>query len=139
LFLFHFSLYVIDKAFALQPYIDLKYNIRICLHGFMFGIWTSMTMKNSHLLQVTNYTYTCYFPGQELYVRIISNGWLHKGALVCPPCEELCQVKVQTRGNCFIYSPVNVIKKVIVVFLLAVPVCWHLGSHAIFPAQITVH
>jgi hypothetical protein len=48
---------------------------------------------NTNLLQVANYTYTCYFPGQELSVRIISNGWLHKGALMCPPCEELCKVK----------------------------------------------
>jgi hypothetical protein len=54
---------------------------------------------NNYLLQVANYTYTCYFPGQELSIRIISNGWLHKGALVCPPCEELCQVKGKTSGN----------------------------------------
>jgi hypothetical protein len=59
---------------------------------------------NIYLLQVANYTYTCYFPGQELSVRIISNGWLHKGALVCPPCEELCQVKANNKWKCFIYS-----------------------------------
>nr|CAD7589812.1 unnamed protein product [Timema genevievae] len=47
---------------------------------------------------VANYTYTCYYTGQVLDIRILSSGWLHKGALVCPPCEDLCQVSY----NCFV-------------------------------------
>jgi leishmanolysin-like peptidase len=39
---------------------------------------------------VSNHTYTCYFPGQELVIRLVANGWLHKGVIVCPACEELC-------------------------------------------------
>ncbi|XP_050676870.1 leishmanolysin-like peptidase [Leptidea sinapis] len=39
---------------------------------------------------VGNYSYTCYFAGQVLQVRIIQKGWLHKGGVVCPPCRELC-------------------------------------------------
>ncbi|XP_037950835.1 leishmanolysin-like peptidase isoform X2 [Teleopsis dalmanni] len=39
---------------------------------------------------VGNYSYTCYFPGQQLSIRILANGWLHKGAIICPPCHELC-------------------------------------------------
>ncbi|XP_069364252.1 leishmanolysin-like peptidase [Maniola hyperantus] len=39
---------------------------------------------------VGNYTYTCYFAGQVLQVRIIQNGWLHRGGVVCPPCREMC-------------------------------------------------
>lgn len=44
----------------------------------------------SHCKQVSNHTYTCYFPGQELVVRLVANGWLHKGVIVCPACEEVC-------------------------------------------------
>ncbi|XP_021940334.1 leishmanolysin-like peptidase [Zootermopsis nevadensis] len=50
-------------------------------------------------IMVANYTYTCYFPGQELSILIISNGWLHRGALVCPPCEDLCQVELLQLGD----------------------------------------
>lgn len=39
---------------------------------------------------MSNHTYTCYFPGQELVVRLVANGWLHKGVIVCPACEDLC-------------------------------------------------
>lgn len=42
--------------------------------------------------QVANYTYTCYHAGQEIAIRIIQNEWLHKGALICPPCRDICQV-----------------------------------------------
>lgn len=44
------------------------------------------------ILQVGNHSYTCYYERQEIGISIIANGWLHKGALVCPPCEQLCQV-----------------------------------------------
>lgn len=43
-------------------------------------------------IMVENHTYTCYRSGQELQIRILSGGWLHSGALVCPPCQELCEV-----------------------------------------------
>ena len=23
----------------------------------------------------------------------MQNGWLHKGALICPPCKDICQVR----------------------------------------------
>lgn len=46
------------------------------------------------LFQVGNYTYTCYHAGQEIIVRIIQNDWLHKGALICPPCRDICQVQI---------------------------------------------
>ena len=47
--------------------------------------------ENRHLsIIVANYTYVCYYPGQQIYIRIMSGGWLHKGAVICPPCHELC-------------------------------------------------
>lgn len=41
-------------------------------------------------LQVTNYSYECFHPGQEIAVRVKSGGWLHRGAIRCPPCHEVC-------------------------------------------------
>ncbi|XP_050360062.1 leishmanolysin-like peptidase isoform X2 [Nymphalis io] len=46
---------------------------------------------------VGNYTYTCYFAGQVLQVRIIQKGWLHRGGVVCPPCRELCAEEFASR------------------------------------------
>ncbi|XP_039762788.1 leishmanolysin-like peptidase isoform X3 [Pararge aegeria] len=48
---------------------------------------------------VGNYTYTCYFAGQILHVRIIQNGWLHRGGVVCPPCREMCGTEFTSRGE----------------------------------------
>ncbi|KAK6635611.1 hypothetical protein RUM44_000865 [Polyplax serrata] len=48
---------------------------------------------------VANYSYTCYRAGQELNIRINSNGWLHKGALVCPPCDEICKEELEKIGE----------------------------------------
>lgn len=48
---------------------------------------------------VGNYTYTCYFAGQVLQVRIIQKGWLHRGGVVCPPCRELCGEEFASRNE----------------------------------------
>uniref|UniRef100_A0A6P7GXF4 Leishmanolysin-like peptidase n=1 Tax=Diabrotica virgifera virgifera TaxID=50390 RepID=A0A6P7GXF4_DIAVI len=51
-----------------------------------------------HIL-VGNYSYECYHANQEISIRIISNGWLHKGAIVCPPCKEICAKEFSSRGE----------------------------------------
>ena len=43
-------------------------------------------------LQVDNRTFPCYYPGQELQIRLIAQGWLHVGSISCPSCEEICLV-----------------------------------------------
>ncbi|XP_014219740.1 leishmanolysin-like peptidase isoform X2 [Copidosoma floridanum] len=50
-------------------------------------------------IMVTNYTYTCYHAGQEIAIRIMQNEWLHKGALICPPCRDLCQDEFARRNE----------------------------------------
>lgn len=50
------------------------------------------TCQNGRLnIIVDNRTFPCYYPGQELRVRLLSQGWLHVGSLSCPSCTELCQ------------------------------------------------
>lgn len=46
-----------------------------------------------------NRTFPCYYPGQELRVRLLSQGWLHVGSLSCPSCTELCQVRLLTAAT----------------------------------------
>jgi len=51
-----------------------------------------------HIL-VGNYSYECYYPGQELSIRIMGGGWLHKGAIICPPCREICGEEFEMNGE----------------------------------------
>ncbi|KAJ2942355.1 hypothetical protein O0L34_g15904 [Tuta absoluta] len=46
---------------------------------------------------VGDYTYTCFHAGQVLQVRIMKQGWLHKGGVVCPPCSEMCGEEFKAR------------------------------------------
>ncbi|CAH2065123.1 unnamed protein product, partial [Iphiclides podalirius] len=48
-------------------------------------------------IMVGNYSYTCYYAGQVLQVRIMQRGWLHRGGVVCPPCRELCAEEFASR------------------------------------------
>lgn len=48
---------------------------------------------------VGNYTYTCFYTGQEITIRIMANGWLRKGAIRCPPCNDLCREKFAALGQ----------------------------------------
>ncbi|XP_023292696.2 leishmanolysin-like peptidase [Lucilia cuprina] len=74
---------------------DAMWEERTCHHTREWQHWGSGCYKYNcsdgrlHI-QVANYTYTCYFPGQRLSISISANGWLHRGALICPSCEELC-------------------------------------------------
>ncbi|KAJ8947161.1 hypothetical protein NQ318_002524 [Aromia moschata] len=51
-----------------------------------------------HLL-VENYSYECFHKNQEISIRIISDGWLHKGAIICPPCKEICEEEFAARNE----------------------------------------
>jgi len=51
-----------------------------------------------HIL-VMNNTFTCFYPGQEVPVSLAAGGWLHRGSLVCPPCEEVCQEEFAAKGE----------------------------------------
>lgn len=46
-----------------------------------------------------NYTYKCFHPGQEINIRINSGGWLHRGAIMCPPCKEICGNEFEQRNE----------------------------------------
>ena len=49
--------------------------------------------------QVLNHTFTCFYPGQEIEVRLVESDWLHSGSLICPPCEELCAEQFALAGS----------------------------------------
>lgn len=49
--------------------------------------------------QVGNYTYTCSHTHQPMAIKILNNGWLHKGAIVCPSCREMCEEEFRRRNE----------------------------------------
>lgn len=63
---------------------------------------------------MANYTYTCFHAHQAISIRIMSNGWLHKGAIVCPPCKELCGVSII--NIILSYMPLILLKQALVWF-----------------------
>ena len=37
--------------------------------------------------------------GQQLNIRVMAYDWLHKGALICPSCKEMCGEEFESRGE----------------------------------------
>lgn len=58
-----------------------------------------MNNDNFEFPKVANYTYECFHPGQEINIRINFGGWLHRGAIICPPCKEICGNEFEQRGE----------------------------------------
>lgn len=61
--------------------------------------WTPVSHEVILIFQVANYTYTCSHAHQPITIKVLSNGWLHKGAIVCPPCRELCEEEFKKRNE----------------------------------------
>ncbi|XP_011181066.1 leishmanolysin-like peptidase isoform X1 [Zeugodacus cucurbitae] len=102
-----------EKNFALESYgigskcfdhSDFMWEERSCHQTREWQHWGSGCYKYEcsdgrlHIL-VANYTYTCFYPGQTLSIRINANDWLHRGAIICPPCHELCGEAFAERGE----------------------------------------
>ncbi|XP_034944355.1 leishmanolysin-like peptidase [Chelonus insularis] len=102
-----------EKNFALEHYgahskcfdhTDDMWEERTCKQARQWQHWGSgcyqykCEVGRLHII-VANYTYTCYHAGQILTIRIIQNDWLHKGALICPPCRDICQAELQAKGE----------------------------------------
>lgn len=49
--------------------------------------------------QVANYSYECYYAGQNISIKISSGGWLHHGFIQCPPCREICEEQFQAMNT----------------------------------------
>lgn len=41
----------------------------------------------------------CHFPGQQLSISIMAGGWLHRGAIICPSCNEICGHYFELNGT----------------------------------------
>ncbi|XP_063706190.1 leishmanolysin-like peptidase [Culicoides brevitarsis] len=93
-----------EKNFALEKYgshskcfdhTNQMWEERSCKQTREWQHWGSgcydYKCANGHLhIIVANYSFECFFPGQEIHIRIYKNGWLHRGSLVCPHCSEIC-------------------------------------------------
>lgn len=95
---------VAEKNFALEKYgnsskcfdhTDHMWEERSCRQTREWQHWGSGCYEyqcvNGRLsITVGNYSYECFYPGQELSIRINYGDWLHIGAIMCPPCREVC-------------------------------------------------
>jgi len=34
----------------------------------------------------------CLYAGHELHVDVDTDNWLHRGSILCPACDEICEV-----------------------------------------------
>eukprot|EP00092_Neocalanus_flemingeri_P003715 GFUD01003992.1.p1 GENE.GFUD01003992.1~~GFUD01003992.1.p1 ORF type:complete len:686 (+),score=117.35 GFUD01003992.1:50-2107(+) len=50
-------------------------------------------------MQVLNHTFTCFYPGQEIEVKLVENDWLHTGSLICPACDDVCKEEFEAQGT----------------------------------------
>lgn len=102
-----------DKNFAFEKYgkhsrcfdhTDRMWEERSCKQMRQWQHWGSGCYSYKceggrlHII-VGNYTYTCYHSKQEISIRILNNDWLHRGAIVCPPCKELCKEEFNVTGD----------------------------------------
>lgn len=102
-----------DKNFALEKYgqksrcfdhTDKMWKENSCKQSRQWQHWGSgcyrYRCENSRLhILVGNYSYECFHANQEITIRIINNGWLHKGSIICPPCREVCAKEFHSRGE----------------------------------------
>ncbi|KAI4464429.1 leishmanolysin-like peptidase [Holotrichia oblita] len=103
-----------DKNFALETYgVQSKcfdhtndmWEERSCKQTRQWQHWGSgcyvyhCRLGRLHI-SVSKYTYTCFYSYQNISVSIMGeNGWLHRGAIVCPPCNEICQREFLKRNE----------------------------------------
>ncbi|XP_059612345.1 leishmanolysin-like peptidase isoform X1 [Phlebotomus argentipes] len=102
-----------EKNFALESYgenskcfdhTDAMWEERSCRQTREWQHWGSgcynYRCEEGRLhIQVYNYSFECYHAGQEISVRIFAGGWLHRGALRCPPCRDVCSEEFASRGE----------------------------------------
>ena len=96
----------VDRNFALESYgagsrcfdhTEQMWEERSCSQVRQWQHWGSgcynYNCQDGRLqIVVLNHTYTCFYAGQQLEVRLRpeDDDWLHTGSLVCPSCEEVC-------------------------------------------------
>lgn len=102
-----------DKNFALEKYgeksrcfdhTDKMWEEQACTQSRHWQHWGSgcygYRCENGRLhILIGNYSYECFHANQKITIRILNNGVLHTGSLICPPCRELCAKEFHSRGE----------------------------------------
>ncbi|XP_043215094.1 leishmanolysin-like peptidase isoform X2 [Amphibalanus amphitrite] len=92
-----------DRNFALEEYAASSrcfehtrlWEERTCHKVRQWQHWGSGCYRHACLagrvhVTVANHTYTCFHEGQEIDISLLSNSWLHVGAIRCPRCSQIC-------------------------------------------------
>lgn len=103
-----------DRNFALEKYgprskcfdhTDKMWEERSCLQVRQWQHWGSGCYQyycgeDGRLkINVMGRNFTCFYPQQEIPISLLSNDWLHKGAVVCPDCAEVCAEEYRLNGG----------------------------------------
>jgi len=83
----------VRKRESLQPSGDDS--VCICLCTLLCHCVVQYHCSSSTGLTIILYGGTklqCLYTGHELGVSVASKDWLHHGTLLCPACDEICQV-----------------------------------------------
>ncbi|PIO71811.1 hypothetical protein TELCIR_06277 [Teladorsagia circumcincta] len=77
-----------------QPWRERKCGRHSCQNGTLY-----VAVHDSNF-------YPCYYAGQHVHIRRITEGWLREGIIVCPACDEFCsQCKEHEKTDNYIGDP----------------------------------
>ncbi|XGW16745.1 hypothetical protein V3C99_001856 [Haemonchus contortus] len=90
-----------------QPWRERKCGrVRSLLH-YMAGCYEHSCQNGTLYVAVhdSNF-YPCYYAGQHIHIKRITDGWLREGIIVCPACDEFCsQCKEHVKTDEYIGDP----------------------------------
>ncbi|KIH64412.1 Leishmanolysin [Ancylostoma duodenale] len=74
-----------------QPWRERKCGRVRSLSHYMAGCYEHLCRNGTLFIAVHDSPlYPCYFEGQHVHIKRITEGWLREGTIVCPACEEFC-------------------------------------------------
>uniref|UniRef100_A0A158P6U1 Leishmanolysin-like peptidase n=1 Tax=Angiostrongylus cantonensis TaxID=6313 RepID=A0A158P6U1_ANGCA len=90
-----------------QPWVERKCGRTRSLSHYMAGCYEHSCRNGTLFIAVHNSSlYPCYYAGQHVHIKKITDGWLREGVIVCPACHELCsQCKTHEKTRLYIGDP----------------------------------
>ncbi|KAL6728750.1 hypothetical protein Aduo_010489 [Ancylostoma duodenale] len=90
-----------------QPWRERKCGRVRSLSHYMAGCYEHLCRNGTLFIAVHDSPlYPCYFEGQHVHIKRITEGWLREGTIVCPACEEFCsQCKAHEKTDEYIGDP----------------------------------
>ncbi|KAK6740694.1 hypothetical protein RB195_008881 [Necator americanus] len=90
-----------------KPWRERKCGRIRSLSHYMAGCYEHVCQNGTLFISVHDSPlYPCYFEGQYVHIKRITDGWLREGVILCPSCDEFCsQCKIQEKTDDYIGDP----------------------------------